>query len=127
MSRQKDKGSRFESRVVQDALAEGLSAKKQPGSGQYAGYPNDAVIESLLVECKAGYTRVNVAGERRFALEVEWIEKVLRHAREDGKAGWVLAIRPNGIRRWWALVDGKWLLALLAENKRLREELKKGD
>ncbi len=123
MSSQKRKGSGFESRIVREAQATGLNARKQPGSGVFKDFPNDAVIESILIEAKAGYTRLNVRGEKHFSLDVDWINKVLSHAKESGFDGWLLAMRPDGIRRWWLLGDGQFILDLILENKELRRKL----
>ena len=49
----KRKGTRVEREFVNQAKAEGLEARRVPGSGAFAGLPGDAYIEGLRCECKA--------------------------------------------------------------------------
>lgn len=53
----KAKGARLESAVVEDLIAAGIPARRQPGSGVFVGFANDVKAElpdgEIIVECKA--------------------------------------------------------------------------
>lgn len=112
-TRQKRKGTRLEKRVVEQAQAQGLTARLQPGSGIYQDYPSDAVIENLLIECKCGYERLTANGEKTFTFQMAWLNKVEREAKQAGYHGAVVVVRPGSSRRALAVVDLNWFLEVL--------------
>jgi Holliday junction resolvase len=113
MNKQKRKGSQLERRVVKEAHQKGIDAHVQPGSGMYKDYPSDAVIGTILAECKCGYESMNKAGEKSFSFRTEWIDKVERQAKEAGYQGAVVCVRPGSSRRILAVVDFLFLIDLL--------------
>lgn len=80
MSKQKTLGTALESRVVKLAREAGLKASKQPGSGVYTGFPADATIEDILVECKVRTASVTASGKKSFSVDLKWLEQVTEQA-----------------------------------------------
>ena len=113
----KRKGSGMEDRVVREAKKRELDARKQPGSGIYANYPSDVVVEQILVEAKTGYSRVNVAGEKIFSLNMTWLSKVEKEAQTHGFDNHALAFRPTGTTKCYAVIDLNFFLDLLVKGK----------
>lgn len=97
----KRKGTRVEREFVNQAKAEGLDARRVPGSGAFAGLPGDCYIEGLRCECKARKTG--------WATMEKWI------AGND-----VLLLKPDRsdamVVMWW-----KDWVQMLKELKELRE------
>ncbi len=118
MSKQKVKGSRFEGLVVEKARKAGLEASKQPGSGVFKDYPNDAVIEQTLIEAKCGYTELLTSGEKTFKFQLGWIEGVMQHAAEQKLEGAAVIVKPDKSRHQYAMVDLDYLLFLLSFRKK---------
>lgn len=113
MSKEKRKGNRLESRVVKAAQEAGLEARRQPGSGVYKNYPNDAVVAHTLLEMKCGYTELSASGEKSFRFQLEWIRNVMKHAKEQGFEGGAVIVRPDGSQTCYAVVEVEYLLSLL--------------
>lgn len=108
MSANKKKGSAFELRVVQRATKAGLEARKQPGSGQFEGFPNDVVVANWLGECK---TYTDHPSMTKF---MEWLADVKANSVKDGREGSFLVYNQIGSRRpivMLALEDFFFLLA----------------
>lgn len=116
----KSKGSRLETRVVKMAEAHGLSARRQPGSGIYADFPNDVTIENLLIEAKCGYTRFagkGVEKSKKISVDLEWIIKVSTNAEKGQFDEGLLVIRPDGVQEPYVFVRLEYLLRVLAALK----------
>jgi hypothetical protein len=92
-------GSDLERKVVADAQARKLKAKKQPLSGALPDEPNDAVIEGLLVECKVRKAEFNAAGEKHITIEVDWLDKALKNAKKAGYRSAVVVFRQKNSSR----------------------------
>lgn len=74
-------GDRLESKI--ERKLKRLGARKQPGSGNYAGMPADIDIpepETLLIESK------EITGRRITPIELtSWLRKITREARASGR------------------------------------------
>jgi Holliday junction resolvase len=116
-SANKQLGSAFESRVVKRASEKGLKARKQPGSGVYAGLPNDVVIENLLVECKVRSASLTAKGEKRLTIDLDWLRGVQTAATREGFRDGIVVINPKGSARPLVLCDYEFWLELLNSAK----------
>ena len=124
MSKQKDLGRSLEHRVAQRARAKGLEANRQPGSGQFSEFPADAVIASLLVECKVRSYATNAKGEDTIAFPIKALRKVQASAIVNGFEQGILVVNPKGSQSPFVLMDFDYFLGLLAERKMLESGLK---
>jgi hypothetical protein len=108
-------GSSLESRVVQRAQKAGLLAARQPGSGVYADYPNDVVVDTaqggLLVECKVRSTTPSLS---QLLL---WLHGCQSNAQRAGYGGGALVYNAKGSRRPVVLIDLDLFLSLLSSEK----------
>lgn len=120
-NRAKALGNAGERGVVERALAAGVPATKQPGSGVYKAHPNDVVLgEWVLGEVKVRTLGVNAAGERTFPLRFEWLVGAIKHAKEQGYHHAALFIRPKGGQKRMVVLEEAVYLGLLAESLRRR-------
>jgi hypothetical protein len=110
-SKEKALGTGLENRVVTRAQKLGLEAHKQPGSGVYDGYPNDAVIEDILVECKVRSRHPN------FSEMQEWLEGCQDNAKRKKMRDGILVYNVKGSRTPRVLCDLDLFLTLLAQNR----------
>lgn len=108
MSANKRKGTAFEKRVVERATKAGLDARKQPGSGQYEGYPNDVVVANWLGECRS-YT--DHPSMTKF---MEWLADVQANSVKDKREGSFLVYNQIGSRRPIVMLRLEDFLFLLA-------------
>lgn len=108
-SANKKLGNGLEERVVKRALALGLDARRQPGSGVYKAYPNDVVVGDLLGECK-------VRSRHPSYIEMqEWLEYAQDNAKRLKMRGAFLVYNVKGSRTPRVLLDLDLFLALMAE------------
>ena len=107
-NRNKARGSGWEQRLVARAQKHGLRAHRQPGSGVFPDHPNDAVVESYLVECKM-YT-----DHPSMTQFMAWLDGVRANAKKHEFAGAFLAYNHKGSRKPVVMVDLDLFLDLLA-------------
>lgn len=110
-------GNGLEQRVVDRARYAGLQANKQPMSGQLKDYPNDAVIEKTLVECKARTAQIDAKGQRYLRVDLEWLRDVEAHAKESGFEGGVLVVNAKYSSTPKVLIDLEFFLKLMKQRK----------
>lgn len=113
----KRKGSSLETAIVKKAQQQDLYARKQPGSGVYKDFPNDVVLENLLVEAKSGYTRLNSDGSKKFSVDVGWLLRVAENAEKGNFEAGIVVIKPDGVRTPYAIVSLDYLLRVLTALK----------
>lgn len=113
----KQRGSAFEGKAVKIARDAGLTANKQPGSGVYADYPSDVVIENLLVECKKGYTLEKSDGSRYFQFDLNWLTKVRQFARRGKFLDGLVFFSPAGSQLSFTVLAVETLIDLLKRQR----------
>lgn len=112
-TRSKALGSGLERRVVDWAKRYGFDARRQPGSGVYADFPSDVLIETpvarVLAECKVRSTHPSVNEM------LGWLDGVQKHASRmpQGTTG-VLVYNHKGSRKPKVILDLDAFLFLLA-------------
>lgn len=116
-NKRKALGNGLEQRVVDRARYTGLDAHKQPMSGQLKEYPNDAVIEKTLVECKARTAQIDAKGQRYLRVDLEWLRDVEAHAKESGFEGGVLVVNAKYSSTPKVLIDLEFFLKLMKQRK----------
>ncbi len=96
-------GDRLETKI--EKKLKGLGARKQPGSGNYAGKPADIDIpepETLLIESK------EITGRRINPIEItSWLRKITREARGRRKSPCLVvgfADMAGAIPKEWAML-----------------------
>ena len=94
----------------------GVTARKQPLSGQLADFPGDVVVAEFLGECKAGYTT-----NKTFHLNYEWLHKISKQAKEQGYKAGMLLFRPDGTTEVFAALPYSILLELLHDRNTTTE------
>lgn len=105
-------GNGLETRVVKRAERLGLTARRQPGSGVYAGWPNDVLVYNnaditALVECKVRSTHPSMAQM------LAWLDEVERNSGQCADFG-CLVYNVKGSRKPKVLLDLDTFLSLLA-------------
>lgn len=108
-------GTALEKRIEADAKAAGLKATKQPLSGVLKDYPNDVVVEDILVEAKVRAVRLNAKGARIVAIDLDWLDGVMKNAAKAGFRGAVVVIRPKNSERLLTLMLFSSFLDMLKE------------
>lgn len=96
-------GDRFENKIAKKLR--GIGARKQPGSGNYAGKPADIVLDepgTLLLELK------EITGRRVDPVEItKWLRKVTREARGTGRKPGLVIDFPNlggPVPKHWVMI-----------------------
>lgn len=93
-------GNAGEEGIVRRAIKAGLSALRQPGSGQFKDFPADLTLESgqlrVLGESKVRAATLSPKGKRSLTLDLDWLRKVVREAKEHGFHHAALFVRPKG-------------------------------
>lgn len=97
-------GTGLEKRIVADARAAGKRANKQPLSGVLNDYPNDAVVEDILVEAKVRAVRLDAKGKRIISIDLDWLDGVLKNAAKNGFETGIVVIRPKNSERLLTLM-----------------------
>lgn len=115
-NRNKELGTALENRVVEKAEEHGLTARRQPGSGMFAAYPEDDVVENLLVQAKVQSAHLDAKGEKCLTLRLGWLKQVEEAAAKHGFDAGVVVVRPKGSARLLVLCDGDFFLDLLARS-----------
>jgi hypothetical protein len=116
-NKNKIKGTRLENRIVVMAQNYGLSARKQPLSGQLSMYPEDCVVENVLIQSKAGYTRQSKEGQRYFSFDFDWLKRVCQSAESKNFEMGAVAFRPNGTNQIIISMQYEDFLNLLLKGK----------
>lgn len=108
--------------IVERAIAAGLTAIRQPLSGQLRDFPADIQLSSkqlrVLVESKVRALTVTTKGEATWTLRFDWLRKVIREAKEHGFDHGALFVRPKGARAdRFVLIEETTYLDLLKRAK----------
>lgn len=88
--------------------------KVQPLSGVLADYPNDVALEHALVECKVRSVHLDAKGKRILSIDLDWLAKVQANAKKEDFDFGMVAVRPKGSPKVYALLDLTDLLELLS-------------
>jgi hypothetical protein len=113
----KQLGTALENRVVARARTKGLAAARQPGSGVFKGFPHDATIEDILVECKVRSASVTQKGKRMLTLDLDWLRGVQADAAKAGFRSGIVVVNAKGESKPLVLVDLDFMLGLLQLGK----------
>ena len=116
-NQRKSLGNAGEAGIVKRAIAAGLRAFRQPGSGQFQGYPADVVIETpmdrILVESKVRSLEITTKGKSTWTIDFNWLRKVVKEAKAQGFSHGALFARPKGSQERYVLVEEAVYLDLL--------------
>lgn len=119
-NRAKSLGSSGEKGIVDRVLAAGLRAFRQPGSGQFKGYPADVVIETgeerILVESKVRSLVIRSSGKRMWTIDFDWLRKVIREGTANGFSHAALFVRPKNSGDRFVVLDERTYLDLLSRS-----------
>lgn len=98
-SKARSLGNAGEKGIVRRALAGGIFAKLQPMSGMLKDYPADLTLDTghirVLGESKVRAVHVTPSGAANWTINLDWLRKVVREARDHGFDHAALFVRPK--------------------------------
>jgi hypothetical protein len=115
-------GNAGEAGIVKRAIAVGLSALRQPGSGQFKDYPADLTLDNgsirVLGESKVRSVHVTPSGAANWTINLDWLRKVVREARDHGFDHAALFVRPKrSVNDHFVLIEESVYLDLLRRSR----------
>lgn len=118
-SRAKVNGTALERRVVKDATAAGIPARRQPLSGMLADFPNDVAVDNFLAECKMRAAHLDARGAKTLSLSLDWLHKVCDNAKKAGFRAGVLISRAKGSPQLYVTMKWEDWTELVAKSRNL--------
>lgn len=121
-NQRKNLGRSLEHKVVEEAKARGLKARRQPLSGILADFPNDAEVGDRLVEAKVRAAKLDSKGARFIRIDLDWLTGVIENARKNGYRQGIVVVRPKGSQQLLVLTELDDYLGLLSVEKGLTNQ-----